>query len=55
MTLFQFAMTLLHMNDKLFQDIFPLTFKEPLPLHKDKEKIIGEMNKRYESITKIRQ
>ena len=47
MTLFQYAMTLLHMNDKLFQDIFPLTFKEPLPLHKDKEKVIKETNDRF--------
>ena len=36
MTLFQYAMTLLHMNDKLFNDVFPFTFKEPLILNKDK-------------------
>ena len=46
MTLFQYAMTLLHMNDKLFQDIFPFTFKEPLILNKD-EGI--KVKKKYET------
>mgnify|MGYP001156892579 CR=1 FL=1 len=36
MTLFQYAMTLLHMNDKLFNDVFPFTFKKSLILNKDK-------------------
>ena len=46
MTLFQYAMTLLHMNDKLFQDIFPFTFKEPSILNKDKG---SKVKKPYET------
>ena len=46
MTLFQYAMTLLHMNDKLFQDIFPFTFKKPLILNKDKG---SKVKKPYET------
>ena len=52
MTLFQYAMTLLHMNDKLFKDIFPYTFKDPLILNKDKG---SKVKKTYEtnSVTEL--
>ena len=53
MTLFQYAMTLLHMNDKLFKDVFPFTFKEPLILNKDKESKVKKTCETNESFMKF--
>jgi len=53
MTLFQYAMTLLHMNDKLFNDVFPFTFKEPLILNKDKESKVKKTCETNESFMKF--
>ena len=53
MTLFQYAMTLLNMNDKLFNDVFPFTFKEPLILNKDKESKVKKTCETNESFMKF--
>ena len=46
-------MTLLHMNDKLFNDIFPFTFKDPLILNKDKGSKVKKTYETNESFMKF--